>query len=140
MHIFSVKKICLCYVHSFIMTEIVFEINTVICHSELHIVPYLPFWYFLLHSDIKKQKLGYEWTCETKKILIRPKKVGLFLEIGRVKKKLSPTRPHESNVYENIYFLCQKTRTQTKKFQLANLFVWIYVFFLSLVFQPRNCC
>ena len=33
-----------------------------ICRSQL------PFWYFLRHPDIKKQKLRYEWACEVKKI------------------------------------------------------------------------
>ena len=28
----------------------------------------IPLWYFLRHPDIKKQKLGYEWACETKNI------------------------------------------------------------------------
>ena len=42
---------------------------------------------------------------------------------------LSPTRPHKSNVFENIYFLFQKTHTQTNKILLANSFVQIYVFF-----------
>ena len=53
----------------------------------------------------------------------------LFPEIGRVKIFLSPTRAHKLDVYENIYFLFQKTYAQTKKFPQANLFVRIYVFF-----------
>ena len=45
------------------------------------------------------------------------KKVVLFPEIGRVNFFLSPTRPHKSNVYENIYFLFQKnTHTNKKSF------------------------
>ena len=36
---------------------------------------------------------------------VRPKKVVLFSEIGRVKFFLSTTRPRQSNVYEDIYFL-----------------------------------
>ena len=38
---------------------------------------------------------------------------------------LSPTHPHKSNVYENIYFLFQKKHTN-KKFPPANLFVRIF--------------
>ena len=33
-------------------------------------VPYFTFWYYLCHPAIKKQKLGWEWACETKKGLI----------------------------------------------------------------------
>ena len=45
------------------------------------------------------------------------KKVVLFPEIGRVNFFFSPTRPHKSNVYENIYFLLQKnTHTNKKSF------------------------
>ena len=40
-------------------------------------------------------------------------KVVLFLEISHVKIFLSPTYPLKSNVYENIYFLFQKTHTHT---------------------------
>ena len=29
----------------------------------------LPLWYFLGHPDIKKQKLGCKWACETKKMI-----------------------------------------------------------------------
>ena len=43
------------------------------------------------------------------------KKVVLFLEISHVKIFLSPTYPLKSNVYENIYFLFQKTHTHTHK-------------------------
>ena len=46
---------------------------------------------------------------------LRPKKVVLFPEIGRVKFFLSFTRLRKSSVYENIYILFQKTHTQTKK-------------------------
>ena len=66
-------------------------------------------------------------------MIIRPKKIGL------VKNFLSPTHPHKSNVYENIYFLFQKTCTQTKKFVLANLFVRIYVFSLHAI-RDRALC
>ena len=47
---------------------------------------------------------------------VGPKKVVLFPEIGRMKNFLSPTFPHKSNVYENIYFLFQKTHTKQKNF------------------------
>ena len=43
------------------------------------------------------------------------KKVVLFPEIGRVNFFLSPTRPHKSNVYENIYFLFPKKHTTKQK-------------------------
>ena len=46
----------------------------------------------------------------------RLKKVVLFPEIGRMKKFLSPTHPHKSNVYVNIYFLFQKNTHKQKKF------------------------
>ena len=53
---------------------------------------------------------------------------------------LSPTRPHKSNVHENIFFCFKKIRTQTKKFPLANLFVRIYVFLsLPLFFNQEKC-
>ena len=42
-------------------------------------------------------------------------KVVLFLEISHVKIFLSPTYPLKSNVYQNIYFLFQKTHTHTHK-------------------------
>ena len=35
-------------------------------------VPYFPFWLFLRHPDIKKQKLGWEWACKTKKMINHP--------------------------------------------------------------------
>ena len=57
------QKNCLYYVH------IIFEINIVICHSQLFVIPYFPFWYFLRHPDIKKQNLVCEWACKTKKWL-----------------------------------------------------------------------
>ena len=46
---------------------------------------------------------------------VRPKKVVLFLEIGWVKMFLSPTRPHKSNVYENIYIYFYFKKMQTSK-------------------------
>ena len=79
---------------------------------------------------------------------VRPKKVVLFLEIGWVKMFLSPTRPHKSNVYENIYiyiFLFQKNTNKQKK-SLANLFLRMYVFPPnnkrkgSLFFNKEKCC
>ena len=65
----------------------------------------------------------------------------MFPEIGRVKNFLSPTRPHKSNVYENIYLLfLKKMQTQAKKFPLENLFVRIYVFFLWNNKKGRALC
>ena len=65
----------------------------------------------------------------------------MFPEIGRVKIFLSPTRPHKSNVYENIYLLfLKKMQTQAKKFPLENLFVRIYVFFLWINKKGRALC
>ena len=52
---------------------------------------------------------------------------------------LSPTRPHKSNVNENIYFFVSERHTQTKKFPLANLFVRIYVFSLETI-KCRALC
>ena len=69
----------------------------------------------------------------------KAKKSNLFPEIGQVKSFLSPTRPHKSNVYENIYFLFQKPHPQTKRFPLANLFVRIYVFSLQTI-KDRVLC
>ena len=73
---------------------------------------------------------------------IKKKKVVLFPEICRVKIFLSPNLPHMSNVYENIYFLFQKKHTQTKKFQLANLFVQIYFFSYQIItfFNKEKYC
>ena len=65
----------------------------------------------------------------------------MFPEIGRVKNFLSPTHPHKSNVYENIYLLfLKKMQTQAKKFPLENLFVRIYVFFLWNNKKGRALC
>ena len=65
----------------------------------------------------------------------------MFPEIGRVKIFLSPTRPHKSNVYENIYLLfLKKMQTLAKKFPLENLFVRIYVFFLWNNKKGRALC
>ena len=65
----------------------------------------------------------------------------MFPEIGRVKIFLSPTRPHKSNGYENIYLLfLKKMQTQAKKFPLENLFVRIYVFFLWNNKKGRALC
>ena len=58
---------------------------------------------------------------EKTKINVRPKKLVLFPEIGQAEFFLSRHHPHKSNVYENMYFLFQKTtHIQTKKFRLAN--------------------
>ena len=64
------------------------------------------------------------------------KNLVLFPEIDRVDIFLSPTRPHKSNVYENIYFLFQK---KTNKFPPVNLCVQIYVFFLQKI-KDRALC
>ena len=77
---------------------------------------------------------------------VRPKKVVLFPEIGRAKIFLSPTRPHKSNVYENIYiyfFISKKHKQKkfTSKFVLTNV-----RFFPpnkrkgSLFFNKEKCC
>ena len=79
------------------------------------------------------------WLLLFSKFHNKAKKVALFPEIGRVKKILSPTRPHKPNVYENIYFLFQKKHTQTKRFPLANLFIQIYVFSLQKI-KDRALC
>ena len=63
---------------------------------------------------------------------IRPKKVVLFPEIGRVKFFLLPT-VRISQMCMRIYIFCFKKQTQTKKFPLANLFVGIYVFLLQSI-------
>ena len=52
---------------------------------------------------------------------------------------LSPTRPHKSNLYENIYFLFQKAHKETKKFPLANLFARIYVFTIQIIKDTALC-
>ena len=69
MHILSLEKISLCYVHYWTI-EITFEINIAICLSKLFAVPNFSFWYFLRNPGIKKQNLGFEWACEIKKWLI----------------------------------------------------------------------
>ena len=56
--------------------------------------------------------------------IIRPKKVVLFPEIGCVKIILSLTRPHMSNVYDNIFILFQKNinkKISSSKFIRTNL-------------------
>ena len=55
----------------------------------------------------------------------------LFLEIGRVKMFLSPTLPHKSNVYENIYFLFKKNTHTNKKFSTSK-FICTNLRFFSL--------
>ena len=62
------------------------------------------FWAKLL--KISKNRIFWE---------LRPKQVVLFPEFGLINIFLSPTRPHKLNVYENIYFLFQKTHIQNKK-------------------------
>ena len=60
-----------------------------------------------------------------------PKKIVLFLEIDRVKFFLSPNRPHQSNVYENIYFLFRKNTHTNKKFSTSK-FICANLRFFSL--------
>ena len=69
----------------------------------------------------------------------RPKKVILFPKIDRVKNFLSTTRPHKSNVYENIFFVSKTHTHKQTKFPLANLFVRIYVFSLQKI-RDRGLC
>ena len=76
--------------------------------------------------------LGYEFCLVALEILLLynfsltkahpPKKVVLFPEMGWVETFLSPSRPHKSNEYGNVYFLFQKN-TKTKKLPVANLFI-----------------
>ena len=47
--------------------------------------------------------------------LLGQKKVVLFPEIDRVEIFVSSTRPHKSNVYENVYFCFKKTHTHKQK-------------------------
>ena len=65
-------------------------------------------WYFKLAIIFRVLKSFFKHLTK----LIRPIKVVLFLEIDRVKKILSPTRPH---VYENIYLLFKKNTHINKK-------------------------
>ena len=81
-----------------------------------------------MKRKIRRIKTKLRKETRKKNRAIRPKKRSLISEIGRVKLFLSPTRPHNSTDYENIYFLFQKKRTHTTKFPLADLFVQIYVF------------
>ena len=46
----------------------------------------------------------------------RKKQLALFLEIGQAKIFLWLTRPHKSNVYENIYFVSKKHTHKQKNF------------------------
>ena len=62
---------------------------------------------------------------------IKPKKVVLFPEIDRMKIFLSPTRPHKSNVYENIYFVFQKHTHTNKKIPIRK-FIRTNLRFFSL--------
>ena len=61
----------------------------------------------------------------------KTKKVVLFPKIDRVKKFLSPTHPHKSNVYENIHFLFKKTAHTNKKVSTCKFIRTILRFFLS---------
>ena len=74
------------------------------------------------------------------KTLPRPKKVVLFLEIGRVKKFLSPTRPHKSNEYETIYFLFQKNAHINKTISNSKFIRTNLQFFALQTIKDRALC
>ena len=69
---------------------------------------------------------------------IKKKKVVLFPEICRVKIFLSPTLPHMSNVYENIYFLFQKNTRKQKNF--PSKFIRTNYFFSYQIIKDRALC
>ena len=80
---------------------------------------------------------------------IRPKKKKIVLppEISWVKIFLLPTRPHKSNVYENIYFLFQRNRHTNKKISTCKFICTILRFFHSnnkrqgsLFFNKKKSC
>ena len=58
-------------------------------------------------------------------------KIVLPPEISWVKIFLSPTRPHKSNVSENIYFLFQRNRHTNKKISTCKFICTILRFFYS---------
>ena len=53
MHILLVKKNYLYFFH-YKTTEIIFEMNIVICRFQQFVIPNSPFWYFLRRSFPKK--------------------------------------------------------------------------------------
>ena len=67
-------------------------------------------------------------------------KVVLFLEISHVKIFLSPTYPLKSNVYENIYFLFQKTHTHMHKTFTSKSIHTNASFFPSKKIKDRAFC
>ena len=67
-------------------------------------------------------------------------KVVLFLEISHVKIFLSPTYPLKSNVYENIYFLFQKTHTHMHKTFTSKSIRTNASFFPSKKIKDRAFC
>ena len=74
---------------------------------------------------------------QKQKLWLRPKKVVLFPEIGRLKIFLSPTCPHMSNVNENIYFLIQKN-TRKQKISTSKC-IQIYVFSFQTIKHRALC-
>ena len=70
---------------------------------------------------------------------IKKKKVVLFPEICRVKIFLSPTLPHMSNVYENIYFLFQKNTRKQKNFY-QQIYSYKFTFFCLQIIKDRALC
>ena len=70
----------------------------------------------------------------------RPKKVILFPKIDRVKNFLSTTRPHKSNVYENIFFVSKThTHTQTKKISTSKFICKNLRFSLQKIREKDLC-
>ena len=64
-------------------------------------------------------------------ISLGQKKVVLFPQVSRMNFFLSPTRPHKSNVYENIYFLFQKKTPTNKQNSTSKFIHTILRFFTS---------
>ena len=71
-------------------------------------------------------------------LILRPKKVVLFPEIGWVKNFLAPIRPHEWNVYENIYFLFQKNTHTNKKISTSKFIRTNLRFFSVSYFSTKK--
>ena len=67
-----------------------------------------------------------------------PKKVVLLLEPGEI--FLSPTRPDQSNVYENIYFLFRKNTHTNKKFSTSKFICANLRFFFPQKVKDRALC
>ena len=97
------------------------------------------FWCF---QEVEKGCIGNEWIKQRLVLgldLIGAKKVVLFPEIGQVKIFLSPTRPHKSNVYENIYFLFQEN-THIKKISTSKFICTNLSFFSLQTIKDRGLC